>query len=88
MSALSMPRTEAIRPSSSSSTGPSRSTGGAANARPSAVWRRVTSPARHCCTTVPAWRGAPPASSQAWHVPRVGWPAKGSSATGVKIRTW
>ena len=27
------------------------------------------------------------APSQAWQVPSVGWPAKGSSATGVKIRT-
>ena len=27
------------------------------------------------------------ASSQAWHVPSVGWPAKGSSRTGVKMRT-
>ena len=31
--------------------------------------------------------GSPPASSQAWQVPSVGWPANGSSASGVKIRT-
>ena len=31
--------------------------------------------------------GSPPASSQAWHVPSVGWPANGSSPAGVKIRT-
>ena len=30
----------------------------------------------------------PPASSHAWQVPRVGWPANGSSRLGVKIRTW
>ena len=33
------------------------------------------------------WRGVPPAPSQAWQVPRVGCPAKGSSVAGVKIRT-
>ena len=32
-------------------------------------------------------RRMPPASSQAWQVPSVGWPANGSSVTGVKMRT-
>ena len=31
--------------------------------------------------------GAPPAASQAWQLPSVGWPAKGSSPPGVKMRT-
>ncbi len=87
MLARSIRRAEAIWPSRPSSTGPSFSSGGAANASPFSVSRRVTSPAPHSCTTVPAWRGAPPAASQAWQVPSVGCPANGSSATGVKIRT-
>src|SRR4051812_19788990 len=50
------------------------------------VRRTVTRPAAHSWVIV---SGAPPPwrSSQAWHVPSVGWPAKGSSATGVKMRT-
>ena len=31
--------------------------------------------------------GVPPDSSQAWALPRVGWPANGSSSPGVKIRS-
>ena len=45
--------------------------------------RRIrTSPAAHSCTTAAASRGEPPIASQAWHVPSVGCPAKGSSADG------
>ena len=80
----------AIRSSSSSSTGPSRSTGGAANASapsPPSVWRTGTSPAPHSWIATPGSRLAPPAASHAWQVPSVGCPAKGSSAAGVKIRT-
>ena len=29
----------------------------------------------------------PPAANQPWQVPSVGWPANGSSRTGVKMRT-
>ena len=36
----------------------------------------------------PSRFGLPPASSQAWQVPRVGWPANGSSVAVVKMRTW
>ena len=36
---------------------------------------------------LPVCRGTPPASSQARAEPRVGCPAKGSSSTGVKMRT-
>ena len=40
------------------------------------------------CTITSSRFGAPPPSvSQAWHVPSVGCPAKGSSSTGVKMRT-
>jgi hypothetical protein len=46
----------------------------------------VTSPAAHSWTrSVP--RGVPPASSQAWALPSVGWPANGSSRLAVKIRS-
>ena len=34
-----------------------------------------------------AARGLPPACNQAWQLPRVGCPAKGSSPPGVKMRT-
>ena len=73
--------------SRSSVSGPSRSTGGAAKASPSAPRRTRTRPAWHSCTITPPSRGVPPAPSHAWQVPRVGCPAKGSSVAGVKIRT-
>ena len=60
---------------------------GAAKARPSPVRRTGTSPAPHSWTTVSRSFGTPPASSHAWHVPSVGWPANGSSSDVVKIRT-
>ena len=72
---------------SGSSTGPDRTRGGAANSSRPEARRTGIRPAAHSCTIVPAWRGVPPASSQAWQVPRVGWPANGSSADGVKMRT-
>jgi hypothetical protein len=72
---------------SDSSTGPERSSGGAAKASPSAVRRTGISPAAHSCTTTPAPDPMWPSASQAWQVPRVGCPAKGSSRAGVKIRT-
>jgi hypothetical protein len=75
-----------MRSTRGSSTEPERTIGGAANARPSAVRRSGTSPAAHSCTISSAV-GEPPADSQAWQVPSVGWPANGSSFTGVKIRT-
>jgi hypothetical protein len=87
MSARSMPSTAAISSTSESSTGPERISGGSAKARPSLVRRTVTRPAPHSCTIASTSRGSPPASSHAWQVPRVGWPANGSSATGVKMRT-
>ena len=68
-------------------TGPDRSSGGAANASrgspaaPAPGRRRTPGRRRR------RRRGAPPASSQAWHVPSVGWPANGSSRLGVKMRT-
>ena len=40
-----------------------------------------------CCTTTSVAAGRPPAASQAWQVPRVGWPAKSSSPPGVRMRT-
>ena len=44
-------------------------------------------PLAHSCTMrVGSW-GVPPWASQAWQVPRVGWPANGISAAGVKMRT-
>ena len=69
-----------------SSTGPERSSGGAANASPASVRRTRTSPAPHSCTTI-LRRAVAPASSQAWQVPSVGCPANGSSTAGVKMRT-
>ena len=79
----------ATRSATGSSTGPLRTCGGAANARPAwpGACRTVTSPAWHSCTIAPGLAGRPPASSQAWQVPRVGCPANGSSTVGVKIRT-
>ena len=77
-----------MRPSSSSSTAPERWSGGAANAKPCSSWRTSISPAAHSCTTRSACLGVPPPTvSQAWQVPSVGWPANGSSRTGVKMRT-
>ena len=49
--------------------------------------RMRTRPTPHCCTTSPRARGRPPAASQAWQLPSVGWPANGSSPPGVKMRT-
>ena len=87
MSARGMFSARATRSVTGSSTGPLRTSGGAANARPASVGRTVTSPAWHSCTMPPGSAGRPPASSQAWQVPRVGCPANGSSLDGVKIRT-
>ena len=87
MSARSMPRTAHTGASSSSATGPPLISGGAAKAKRSRSWRRVTRPTPHSWTTVPGFCGCPPASSHAWHVPMVGCPAKGSSLPGVKMRT-
>ena len=61
--------------------------GGAAKARRWPLWRMLTRPCAHCCTTCPGCRGTPPAASQAKHEPSVGWPAKGSSPPGVKMRS-
>ncbi len=73
--------------SSDSSTLPARSNGGAANASPSAVGRMLINPAAHSWMITSAELGDAPVESHAWQVPRVGCPANGSSATGVKIRT-
>ena len=81
--ARSMRRTAATWSTTAASTGPFRISGGAANASPSGVRRTGTRPAAHSCTMVSCSR--PP--SHAWQVPSVGWPANGSSATGVKMRT-
>ena len=72
---------------SSSDTAPERSSGGAAKASRSP--RPYPHQARppHSCTTSPGAAGTPPASSQAWAQPRVGWPANGSSPPGVQIRS-
>ena len=51
-------RTAATCSTSASSTGPDRSSGGAANASPSGVRRTVTSPAPHSCTTLSGARVA------------------------------
>ena len=56
--------------------------GGAANASRVPSRRTRTRPTPHCCTTSPAARGRPPAASQAWQLPSVGWPANGSSRAG------
>ena len=87
MSSRAMSSARATRSATGSSTGPLRSSGGAAKARPACVCRTVISPAWHSCTIAPGLAGRPPASSQAWQVPRVGCPANGSSPVGVKIRT-
>lgn len=76
-----------MRSSIGSSSGPLRRRGGAANARRAPSRRMRTRPTPHCCTTVPASRGTPPAASQAWALPSVGCPANGSSVVGVKMRT-
>ena len=47
----------------------------------------ISSPTGHSCTMCCADRGWPPACSQAWQLPRVGWPAKRISPPGVKMRT-
>ena len=65
-----------------------RCNGGAAKASRVPLRRISTKPALHCCTTVPARRGAPPCCSQAWQVPKVGCPANAISLMGVKMRTW
>ena len=70
-----------------SSTGPDRTSGGAAKAKPAGTWRISIRPAPHSCTYTSGRVGFPPASSHAWQVPRVGWPANGSSRLGVKMRT-
>ena len=54
----------------------------AAVAAPDGDQAGLRTPGRWC-----RHRRAASASSHAWHVPSVGWPAKGSSVTGVKIRT-
>ena len=82
-----MPSTDAMRSTNASSTGPERTRGGAANANRSPVVRIVMSPAAHSCTVTSSRFGWPPDVRQAWHVPSVGWPANGSSRTGVKMRT-
>ena len=68
-------------------TGSSRTSGGAANARPSSLRRMATSPAPHSWRTTPSTSGTPPLSSHAWQLPSVGWPAKGISRSSVKMRT-
>ena len=76
-----------MRATSAGSSSPRRRSGGAAKARRARSRRMRTSPTPHSCTTRPARRGCPPASSQAWQLPSVGCPAKGSSPPGVKMRT-
>jgi hypothetical protein len=71
ISARGMPRTEAMCSTSGSSTGPERSSGGAAKTSPSDVRRTGTSPAPHCCTTTSP-EGVRSPASQAWQVPKVG----------------
>ena len=88
MSSRLMPRTAAMCAASGSSTGPDRISGGAAKASPAGTRRISTRPAPHSWTNTSGRAGFPPASSHAWQVPSVGWPAKGSSRLGVKIRTW
>ena len=63
-------------PISGSSTGPERSSGGAANPSRPSVRLIGTRPAAHCWTIRSASRGAWPALSQAWQVPRVGMPGE------------
>ena len=53
------------RSATGSSTGPPRTSGGAANARPAAVRRTVISPAPHSWTMASGAAGRPPASSHA-----------------------
>ena len=88
MSARLRPRIAAMCSASGSSTGPDRMSGGAAKASPAGTWRISTRPAPHSWMNTSGRAGFPPDSSQAWQVPRVGWPANGSSRLGVKIRTW
>ena len=88
MSDRAMFSVRATRSATASSTGPLRTSGGAANARP-----RAGPPHRDQAGLAFLHDGArvggrPPASSQAWQVPSVGCPANGSSRAGVKIRTW
>ena len=88
MSSRSMPRSSARWICTSSSTGPERTRGGAAKKPyPSSRTRIGINPAAHSCTACSASSGVPPASRQACQVPSVGWPANGSSRTGVKMRT-
>ncbi|MNE50381.1 hypothetical protein D3C80_1449510 [compost metagenome] len=56
---------------------------------PSLSWltSSCTNPAAHSCTSRPSRGAIAPASSSAWAVPMVGWPANGSSEAGVKMRT-
>ena len=68
-----------------SSTGPVRISGGAANASPSGGAAHRHEARGALLHDGVAARRRP--ASQAWQVPSVGWPANGSSATGVKMRT-
>jgi hypothetical protein len=87
MASRGRPQPATMRASSASSSGPLRLSGGAANARRPPSRRMRTSPTPHSCTTTPSCAGTPPAASQAAQLPSVGWPAKGSSPPGVKMRT-
>ena len=83
-----MPRDAATSSSSGSSTGPERISGGALKASwPCGDLRIGTRPTPHSWMITSCLAGGPPASSQACAEPSVGWPANGSSRSGVKIRT-
>ena len=89
MSPRCWPMEAAMRSRSSSSTGPERSSGRRREGEavgPEAPDRDEPGRAQ-AWTMVVSSRGRPPAASQAWHVPSVGWPANGSSPSGVKMRT-
>ena len=78
-----MPRAPAIARGRRRPPGPERSSGGAREREHVAVApdldeARSRTPGRSRAGS----RGTPPASSHAWHVPSVGWPANGSSAVG------
>jgi hypothetical protein len=83
----STPRPAAMRASSVSSTGPVRRNGGAAKARRAALAADVHQTDAALLHHHTRWRDWPPAASQAWQLPSVGWPANGSSPPGVKMRT-
>jgi hypothetical protein len=74
---------------SDSSTGPLRSSGGAAKARPIGVRLMGTRPVPHSCMIRLSSCGWPPEASEAWHVTRVGWPAsRGRLPKIIQTGSW